>query len=190
MKRIGHAVSRALAIAALVNLGTVGAAPASEPTLIIHAGHVLDVPGKPPRGASTITVQGTKIVSVADGYQPAASETARVIDLRDAFVLPGLIDAHVHLASDAGGNAAQLELVAKSPADFAYQAAENARKTLLAGFTTVRNLGDQLGTTRALRDAIEGGLAMGPRVVDAGASISVTAGHFDPRVGFRDELND
>jgi imidazolonepropionase-like amidohydrolase len=157
-------------------------------TTVIHAGQVLAVPGDAPRGASTILVQDGRIISITDGYiaPPAA---AQLIDLQDSYVLPGLIDAHVHLASDAGGVAAQLELVSKSPAALAYQAADNARKTLLAGFTTVRNLGDGDGVTLALRDAINAGIATGPRIIDAGNAISTTAGHMDDSLGFRDELH-
>jgi imidazolonepropionase-like amidohydrolase len=162
---------------------------ASAQTIVIHAGHLLAVPGEAMRGASTITIEAGKIVSVADGYASPAG--ARVIDLKDSYVLPGLIDSHVHLASDAGGVAAQLEEVTKSAASMAYQAADNAHKTLMAGFTTVRNLGDgEDGVTLALRDAINAGLMRGPRILDAGTSLSVSAGHMDGRLGFRDELHD
>jgi imidazolonepropionase-like amidohydrolase len=158
-------------------------------TTLIHAGKVLAVPGEAPRGASTITVQDGKIISIVDGYA-APSANAQLIDLKDSYVLPGLIDVHVHLASDAGGVAAQLEAVSKSPAAMAYQAADNARKTLMAGFTTVRNLGDGDGVTLALRDAINAGIATGPRIIDAASAISVTAGHMDDSLGFRDELHE
>src|SRR3546814_3626425 len=75
---------------------------------VIHAGQLLAEPGKPARGASTIIVEGGRIVSIADGYQPA-EPGATLIDLKDKYVLPGLIDSHVHLTSDAGGIAGQLE---------------------------------------------------------------------------------
>lgn len=171
---------------------TLWAAPdAATPALtVIHAGHVLDKPGAAPRGASTIVVAGGRIISVDAGYNMPAGTVARVIDLKDRFVLPGLIDSHVHLVSDAGGVAAQLEEVTKNPAALAYQAEANGRKTLMAGFTTVRNLGDGDGTTLALRDAIEDGLVIGPRIVDAATSISVTSGHMDATLGFRDDLHD
>src|SRR3546814_8715690 len=73
---------------------------------VIHAGQLLAEPGKPARGASTIIVEGGRIVSIADGYQPA-EPGATLIDLKDKYVLPGLIDSHVHLTSDAGGIAGQ-----------------------------------------------------------------------------------
>ena len=113
---------------------------------IIHAGQLLAEPGKPVRGASTIIVEGGKIVSITEGYQPA-DPGATLIDLKDKYVLPGLIDSHVHLTSDAGGIAGQLEEVTLSPAAQAFNAEANGMKTLRAGFTTVRNLGDGDGAT-------------------------------------------
>ena len=94
-------------------------------------------------------------------------------------MLPGLIDSHVHLDSDAGGDAALIESVTSSPALDALRAQWNGMKTLRAGFTTVRNLGDGRGATLALRDAVEKGWVMGPRIIDAGRSSSVTSGHMD-----------
>src|SRR3990167_5897033 len=154
---------------------------------VIHAGHVLAEPGKPARGASTIVVENGRIVSVADGYQ-SAEPGATLIDLKDKYVLPGLIDSHVHLTSDAGGIAGQLEEITLSPAAQAFNAEANGMKTLRAGFTTVRNLGDGDGATLALRDAILAGKVQGPRIVDAGASISGSGGHMDGSLGYRDEL--
>ena len=114
---------------------------------------------------------------------------ARVVDLRDRFVLPGLIDSHVHLDSDKAGAEAQLSDVTDSVPRRAYEAAVNARKTLYAGFTTVRNLGDRGGVTLALRDAIARGDMVGPRIVDAGSSISTTSGHMDGRLGYAEEMH-
>ncbi len=162
----------------------------SPAVTVIYAGHVLDRPGEAARGPSTIVVANGKIISIGAGFVMPGGKVVRVIDLKDKFVLPGLIDSHVHLVSDAGGVAAQLEEVTKNPATLAYQAEANGRKTLMAGFTTVRNLGDGEGTTLALRDAIEDGLVIGPRIVDAGTSISVTSGHMDGSLGFRDDLRE
>lgn len=156
-------------------------------TTIIHAGRLIDVPGKAPRGPSTIVVEDGLIISVADGHAQIP-DNAEFIDLSDQTVLPGLIDSHVHLTSDAGGLAGQLEAVTLSPASQAFNAQANGMKTLRAGFTTVRNLGDADGAVFALRDAINGGKAMGPRIVDAGSSLSGTAGHSDDALGYRDEL--
>jgi imidazolonepropionase-like amidohydrolase len=135
------------------------------------------------------------VVAVRDGHVDAsafegAPANATVVDLRNRFVLPGLIDSHVHLTSDKAGIEGQLEDVSKGVADHAYEAAVNARKTLAAGFTTVRNLGDSDGVTLALRDAIAAGKLPGPRILDAAMPVSATAGHMDPTLGYRAELHD
>lgn len=167
------AVAAALAVA----LG-IAASPASAETLVVQADRVLAEPGKPPRGATSIVVENGRIVALLDGRQ-AGPAGARVVDLGSRFVLPGLIDSHVHLDSDAGGQAAFVEGMTSSPGTNALRAQWNGMKTLRAGFTTVRNLGDGSGATLALRDAVEAGWVMGPRIVDAGRSISVTSGHMD-----------
>ncbi|WP_301750531.1 amidohydrolase family protein [uncultured Erythrobacter sp.] len=156
-------------------------------TTVIHAGRLIDVPGEAPRGPSTIIVEDGLIVSIVDGHAELP-DGAEFIDLSTHTVLPGLIDSHVHLTSDAGGLAGQLEAVTLSPAAQAFNAQANGMKTLRAGFTTVRNLGDGDGAVFALRDAVNAGKAMGPRIVDAGSSLSGTAGHSDDALGYRDEL--
>ena len=162
-------------------------AQADEGYAVIHAGTLLDRPGRAPRRNASLVVRGGKIVSVHDGFiQPPAG--ARVVDLRDRFVLPGLIDSHVHLDSDRAGNEGLLARFTEGPQLGAYETLWNARKTLDAGFTTVRNLGDP-GGTLALRDAIARGWAVGPRIVDAGQSISTTSGHMDARLGVTEELH-
>jgi imidazolonepropionase-like amidohydrolase len=133
-------------------------------------------------------VEDGKIQAVLDGF--VGSERypgATVIDLRQRFVLPGLIDSHVHLVSDRAGVEGALAGVTTSAAAWAYEAEMNAGKTLNAGFTTVRNLGDSNeGITLALRDAIAKGWAKGPRIIDAGTPISTTSGHMDGRLGYAD----
>jgi imidazolonepropionase-like amidohydrolase len=166
---------------------------ADAEALLVHAGRLLDRPGQAPRGPSTLVIVGGRVVAVRDGFvEPSAAGQpgARVVDLRDRFVLPGLIDSHVHLDSDLAGNAGQLEGLTRSDPAAAYDALVNAQKTLAAGFTTVRNLGDVGGVTLALRDAIAAGKAVGPRILDAGTSISTTAGHMDHALGFRDDLRE
>ncbi len=133
-----------------------GSAQAQDAILVIHAGQLLDKPGSAPKGPSTIIVKNGKISEIQSGYQSGPDGAAKV-DLKDKFVLPGLIDSHVHLDSDAGGNAALIEAITSSDAQTAYRAAANAKKTLMAGFTTVRNLGDGTGATLALRDAVAAG---------------------------------
>jgi imidazolonepropionase-like amidohydrolase len=126
-------------------------------------------------------------VEVRDGHAPAPAG-ARLIDLGDRFVLPGLIDSHVHLDSDAGGTAGLIEGLTTGEAAAAFRGIENARKTLDAGFTTVRNLGGP-GAIMALRDAIARNVVPGPRIVDAGFSISGTSGHGDQTLSLREELH-
>ena len=163
--------------------------PAPRQTWIL-AGKLIDRPGEPPRGPSTIVVENGRIVAVRNGVDlPPSSSGITVISLVDKTVLPGLIDSHVHLTSDAGGIAGQLEEVTLSPAAQAFNAQANGIKTLRAGFTTVRNLGDSDGAVLALRDAIAAGKAKGPRIVDAGNSISGSAGHMDGSLGYRDDLH-
>lgn len=174
-----------LALAGATVAMPLAAQPAAR--TVIHAGKLLAEPGKPVRGASTILVEGDRIVAIVDGFQ-APDAGATLIDLKDKYVLPGLIDSHVHLTSDAGGLAGQLEEVTLSPAAQAFNAEVNGLKTLRAGFTTVRNLGDGDGATLALRDAIAAGKVRGPRIIDAGNAISGSAGHMDGSLGYRDEL--
>ncbi|TDR38766.1 imidazolonepropionase-like amidohydrolase [Tahibacter aquaticus] len=163
--------------------------------LIVQAGQLLDRPGQAPRNNATLLIRQGRISAVRDGLLDAsafseAPPATRVIDLRNRFVLPGLIDSHVHLTSDKAGIEAQLDAVTRSTAAAAYEAAVNARKTLAAGFTTVRNLGDREGVTLALRDAVAAGKLPGPRIVDAGRAISTSAGHMDGTLGYREELHE
>ena len=157
------------------------------PVVVIHAGTLIDRPGEPVRRDATVVVRGDRIESVSNGFI-VPPPGAMLIDLKDRTVLPGLIDSHVHLESDTGGEAALVEGIRSSPADNAFRAAANGRKTLMAGFTTVRNLGDGDGATLALRVAIQRGDQLGPRIVDAGRSISTTAGHMDARTGINEDL--
>jgi imidazolonepropionase-like amidohydrolase len=169
------------------------AADDAGPWRIVQAGQLLDRPGERPRGPSTILVRGERVAEVRDGHLGPADfglEEAEIVDLREHFVLPGLIDSHVHLSSDLGGVARQLAAVSRSQGDVAYEAAMNARKTLAAGFTTVRNLGDRDGVIRALRDAINAGKVEGPRILTANTGISATTGHGDPTLGYRPELHE
>ncbi|MDQ3074690.1 MAG: amidohydrolase family protein, partial [Pseudomonadota bacterium] len=168
-------------LSALSLAGTAAAAPT-----YIHAGRLIAVPGQAARGASTIVVDGDRIVAVREGHV-APPQGAGLIDLKNKTVLPGLIDSHVHLASDRGGEAGLLSFVREEPQMNALEAQMNGMKTLRAGFTTVRNLGDD-GATLALREAIKRGWVQGPRIVDAASSISTTGGHMDGRGGLNDDL--
>jgi imidazolonepropionase-like amidohydrolase len=156
---------------------------------MVHAGTLLDRPGRPPRRHASILIRDGRIESVQDGFV-APPPGARLIDLKDRFVLPGLIDSHVHLDSDRAGNEGFMAGFTDSVALRSQEAAWNARKTLEAGFTTVRNLGSSDGVTLGLRDAVNRGWTTGPRIVDAGSSISATTGHMDSALGVREEFHD
>ncbi|MDO9586623.1 MAG: amidohydrolase family protein [Brevundimonas sp.] len=183
-------------VAAVLALAAPGmtqtAAPAATgPVTLIQAGRLLDRPGQAPRGPSTVVVRDGLIVEIREGFVDASAfPGATVIDQRDRFVLPGLIDSHVHLVSDLGGQAGFLSGITDNLPTHAYRAADNARKTLMAGFTTVRNLGDGGGVTLALADATAAHRMPGPRIIDAGTSISTTSGHMDGRLGLNDDLRE
>ena len=184
-KTSGTAVIAALMLTA----GAATAQPAPPVETYIHAGRLLDRPGRPARGPSTLIVRGTQVVAVRDGLIPAPAG-ARLIDLSTRFVLPGLIDSHVHLRTDRAGNEGLLAGFTDSDPLAAFEAADNGMKTLRAGFTTVRNLGDSGGVTLALRDAIERGWVQGPRIIDAADSISTTSGHMDSRLSLREGIGE
>ena len=160
--------------------------PAAKTTYIL-AGRLLDRPGQPARGNSTVVVRDGKVVEVRDGFAtPEAG--AMVIDLKDRFVLPGLIDLHVHLYSDGDPLKQRLDALTRDDADALIMAAAKGRKDLMAGFTTVRDLGGDERGIRALRDAIERGDEEGPTIVNAGRMVSVTGGHGDGRNGVSEEF--
>jgi imidazolonepropionase-like amidohydrolase len=182
--------TRFLRVAAAAVAALTFTAPALAETVYVQAGKVLAVPGEAPLGETTIIVTDGKIISLESGYKTPKDKKVRVIDLKGKYVLPGLIDSHVHLTSDTGGIASQLEDMTLSPAAQAFNAWENGMKTLRAGFTTVRNLGDGDGAVLALRDAINDGQIGGPRILDAGNSISGTSGHMDGSLGYRDDLRE
>jgi imidazolonepropionase-like amidohydrolase len=160
-----------------------GAQPVAEPITYIHAGRLLAEPGEAPRGPTTIVVQDGRVAELLEGLVGPVPGT-RLIDLADSFVLPGLIDLHVHLIG-IGGDPLQARLTAlnRDEQDNLMQGVANARVTLLAGFTTVRDLGSNARSIRALRDAIAQGWVEGPTIVNAGMGIAVTGGHGDQRNG-------
>jgi len=151
------------------------AAPAPGPkTVVIRAGHFLDVKTGKTLSNQTIVIQGDKIVSVGSDAQVPAG--AQVIDLSNATVLPGLIDAHTHLTFTTNFGYSRLGI--SIPREALY-GARNARVTLEAGFTTVRNVGATGFTDVALRDAINAGDVPGPRMLVSGPALSITGGHCD-----------
>jgi imidazolonepropionase-like amidohydrolase len=173
-------LQRTLAVALLVvALAAQARAQAPvEPAVFIHAGALLDRPGQAPRGPSTIVVRGGRIEAVRDGFV-APTDGARLVDLKRQFVLPGLIDAHVHIFADDDKVRARAEAMNRDVEDALLIGVDNARRTLEAGFTTIRDLGSDVHSVTALRDGIAGGLVAGPTIVAAGRAISGTGGHAD-----------
>jgi imidazolonepropionase-like amidohydrolase len=168
-------IGRLLLAAAVLAVAPVAAQTPSRVTFI-HAGQLLDRPGRPPRGNATIVVRDGKVAEVRDGFVPPDAG-ATLVDLKDRFVLPGLIDMHVHITSDDNLLRARLEGPGRDAEDQVMIGVANARKTLEAGFTTVRDLGGDGRTTASLRDAINAGVVPGPTIIPAGTSVSVTGGH-------------
>lgn len=165
------------------------AALAAEPPgrLLVHAGRLVDGVSSAARERVTVVVEGERVADVVDGFRlPARGET--VLDLSGSTVLPGFVDLHVHLGMEMSPGA-YIERFTQNPADLALRAAAHARKTLRAGFTTVRNLGDSYNVTVSLRDAIRAGWVEGPRIYTAGKSIATTGGHADPTNGWCDLID-
>ena len=150
-------------------------APAVK-TLVVRAGHLLDVKTGKTLANQTIVIQGDKIVSVGANAQVPAGAGVEIIDLPNATVLPGLIDAHTHLTMTTNFGYSRLGI--SIPREALY-GARNARVTLDAGFTTVRNVGASGFTDVALRDAINAGDVPGPRMLVSGPALSITGGHCD-----------
>jgi imidazolonepropionase-like amidohydrolase len=180
MRRVSApTAAKILGAAIVLGLGVAGQAAAqAQPATVIHAGALLDKPGQAPRGASTLIIRAGKIEAVRDGFvEPEAG--AKVVDLRDQFVLPGLIDSHVHIFSDDDKVRSRMEFPNRDIEDNMVIGIDNARRTLEAGFTTIRDLGSDIRSVTALRDGINGGLITGPTIVAAGRAIAVTSGHGD-----------
>ncbi|MEO6583285.1 MAG: amidohydrolase family protein [Ferruginibacter sp.] len=152
---------------------------------ILHCGKLVDVRKLSVYDAMSVIIEGNKIKAVNSGYtSPGPAD--KLIDLKNKTVMPGLIDMHVHMETETrkGGSGDRFIL---NPADIAFEAQHYANVTLLAGFTTVRDLGGT-GVNVALRNAINKRLVNGPRIYTAGKSIATTGGHADPTNGYRKDL--
>ena len=152
---------------------------------IIHCGQLIDVKTGQVMKEMSIVVEGNKITDVIKGYT-VAGKTDKLVDLKNKTVMPGLIDCHVHLEEETNPNK-YLQEFTMNPPDIAFQSVVFADRTLMAGFTTVRDLGGS-GVNIALRKAIAKGLVKGPRVFTAGKAIATTGGHADPTNGYRSDL--
>ena len=153
-------------------------------TTALQCGRLVDVRALQVLEQRTIVVEDKRIARVVSGFEAPAGAT--VVDLRGQTCMPGLIDLHVHLSGEISKDAFQ-EGVQFNPADQAVRAVANAGKTLMAGFTSVRDLGAGPGVSVALRNAINRGIVPGPRVQAAGF-ITSTGGHGDPTNGLRADL--
>ncbi|RNC82773.1 MAG: amidohydrolase family protein [Phycisphaera sp.] len=182
-----------LASLAVISL-TAAASLAQTGATVLHCGTLLDEPGSPPRTECTVIIEDGKITNVIDGYlfidAAPGSEPNRHIDLMDKYVLPGLIDCHTHLTFELPPMSLRLRrTLTEDPTHEAIDGTINARKTLMAGFTTVRNVGSGGAAIYALRGRINSGAIPGPRILAAGKSVSVTGGHADPTNGINPRLS-
>lgn len=150
----------------------------------IHCGTLIDGKKDDVQAQMTIIIDGNKILSVEKGFVKPGKDD-KLIDLSKKTVLPGLMDMHVHLESETNKDA-QLQRFTLSDADVAFKSTVYAKRTLMAGFTTVRDLGGS-GVNISLRNAINQNVVVGPRVFTAGKSIATTGGHADPTNGYRRE---
>lgn len=163
-------------------------ATAQAQTTVIHAGTLLAVPGEAPLEQRTVVIEADRISAVEAGFTDPASygDEIEFIDLSEHFVLPGLMDMHVHLRGELGPQSRTDALTVTAPIS-TLRAWANGMKTLRAGFTTVRDLGAPPEVIYGLRDTIEAGTVMGPRIFAAGSAIAATGGHGDVD-GYKAEL--
>jgi imidazolonepropionase-like amidohydrolase len=167
--------------------GSALAGDAAAPALVtaLHCGHLIDTAAGKVLGATTIVIEGGRIREVQSGTDTPSG--AKAIDLQDQTCMPGLIDSHTHLT----GQTSPTQYVDQfhwNIADYAVRSTVYARRTLLAGFTTVRNVGDEANESVALRNAINAGILPGPRIYTAGQAMGSTGGHADPTNGYRTDL--
>ena len=162
---------------------------ASAQDIYIHAGKIYDTNSGKLSSEKTIIISDTKIKSIENGYKEASNDDIKIYDLKSKVVLPGLIDFHVHMESQSGGQDRYVRRFQDNKADVAFKSSVIAMKTLMSGFTTVRDVGGS-GVNISLRNAINNGVIPGPRIFTSGKTIATTGGHGDRTNGFRDDLVD
>lgn len=189
----------AFAIAAALSLPTALAAEAAPPNhdvTVLHCARLVDPAAGKLLGETTLVIEGTRVTEIKSGhaddkpYRDAASAAGAhyaLVNLADATCLPGLIDSHTHLTSETSPTG-YTDQFRWNTADYAIRSTVYARRTLLAGFTSVRNVGDNDNESIALRNAINAGIVPGPRIFTAGKPIGTTGGHADPTDGYRMDL--
>jgi imidazolonepropionase-like amidohydrolase len=154
---------------------------------VLHVGRMVDVIEGRITEAATITIAGTRITAVEPGFQ-APRNAQKLVDLRDYTVMPGLMDMHTHLTTEVSPQLFTEKFLLES-ADYAYRAKVFAERTLLAGFTTVRDMGDQdRNLAAAMRRAVDLHYIHGPRIYTAGKGLATTGGLADPTNGLRHEF--
>ncbi|WP_413242913.1 amidohydrolase family protein [Pseudidiomarina sp.] len=161
-------------------------AHSAEAETLVYAGTLIDGTANAPQQNMTVVIDGAHIVAVEKGFRKAAVGDV-IIDRRAGTVMPGFIDMHTHLTSQMS-RGSYIERYTKNAADVTLDSVYYAEKTLLAGFTTVRDLGDAFNASISLRNAINAGKVDGPRVYTSGKSIATTGGHADPTNGAREGL--
>lgn len=186
-----------LALCAVPLLAEPAVAPPGPPAnhyTLVRCGTLLAVPGQPAKSTQTVVIKNGVVQTIIDGFDGPDVRNEEVapvieeIDLRDQYVLPGLIDCHVHLTMEFDAGLRMRDFV-ESDGMLTLRAAQYARRNLDAGFTTVRDLGaGRAHVILDLRDAIRAGMVTGPRVIAAGHAISITGGHGDGTTGFRKGL--
>lgn len=151
----------------------------------LQCGSIVNTESGKSQSEMTIVVSGNKIKSIQKGYVAGANADT-VIDLKDKTVLPGLIDMHVHLESEFNPQV-YIKRFTNNEADVAFESSVHAKSTLMAGFTTVRDLGGS-GVNIALRNAVNKGYVSGPRIFTSGKALATTGGHADPTNGMKQDL--
>jgi imidazolonepropionase-like amidohydrolase len=172
----GTTLSRLVCAALLV------CAPAVPAATLIHAGRVIDGVSDTVKANQTVVVDAGKITAIENGFRAPATGD-RVIDLEKGTLLPGFMDSHVHLSGEQSRRT-ELERYTLNDTDRTIDAVVFANRTLLAGFTTVRDLGDGSGSVISLARAVNAGKVPGPRIIAAGRPIGSTGGHADPTNGW------
>lgn len=151
----------------------------------IQCGQLIDVVKSKTYSEQTVIVEGNSIVDVVKGFVSGTNDD-QLIDLKNQVVMPGFIDMHVHIENESNPKA-YMNKFTYNPTDVAFESTKFARRTLLAGFTSVRDLGGS-GVNISMRKAIAKGHIVGPRIFTAGKSIATTGGHADPTNGVRVDL--
>ncbi|MBC6951888.1 amidohydrolase family protein, partial [candidate division KSB1 bacterium] len=160
--------------------------PARAQRTLVHAGTLIDGISDKTQNNITLIIEKGRIIAIEKGFT-AAKTNDKIIDLKNKFVLPGLMDMHTHLSGQTE-KAGYLKRFQLYPPEQALAATQYLKNTLMAGFTTVRDLGGGEGVDLALRNAVNRGDIIGPRMLVAGKSLAVMGGHADPTNGFREDI--